>query len=1039
MHSTNPAKVGERLLAALVDEWAVTNPQQPFCYLPNGSSPSDGFHDVLFADVAHATNHLSWWIDTTIGHGLGETLSYIGANDLRYLVLFLACSKAGYKLFLPSTRNSNEAFSHLFKKTQSTILLHSAEFLEKAQTLGNVHPNLKTLVLPSWEDLMNGKTRYYPYTSTFSADVDNVILILHTSGTTGLPKPIYLTHGYFAAFDNISRCPLPPGRKLAIPSGFYSKDDSMLTVTPFFHVMAIFHGTPFAIPPLKPLSGELIINTIKTLKPRAATLPPSLIENICSTKMGMDCLSRLDCLFFGGAPLAFDIGEALRERVRLISLIGSTEMGVILSMAPEESADWAYFDWAPNSNVYMDLVNSELHELVIRRGKDRKVHGIFHTFPDLREYRSQDLFRRHPNRANLWRYAGRLDDVIVLSNGEKFNPIATEKAIEAHPLVSKAIVVGQARFQSAMLIEPNWDLWTDNEHTVEDFLDEVWPLVERANKMVPAYGRVMFNRIGLASKAKPFKVTAKGSTQRRQVNNDYHIEIDSLYAKEPITKLEFPKTPTISSITCYIQQIVHGQLNSPAIDDWADLYAAGLDSLQTASIANMLNKAINCGEPNSEALITAQMVYDHPTISALSHFINSFLHGSRVEMAISRTAKINHVLKTYTHALPEQKALSISRDTCRKHVVLLTGSTGSLGTYILNVLLDDPSVAKIYCLNRSEGAEKNQMKSHHKRGLRVWHLNDDRVEFVHAVFGENHLGLPDTTYYRLLNTVDIIVHNAWDVNFNRSLTSFQPLIKGAYDLFDISRRGRFRPHFFFVSSISTIQNWNISMGGRSAPEDLIQSPDAVPHQGYAESKHVVERLCYHMSSVARVPTTILRVGQIAGPSLSMGNWNRSEWLPALVETSRSLRKIPSHLGNANNIDWIPVDFVADIIEEIMHTRLEQQEEHISATFHVVNPHTSSWQDLIRPIKSKYDLTDVDLSEWIHELELISHPMTQDMQKKPSLKLLPFYRGLTSPDKTSSKIDTSKAERASSTIRNLQPISADLMEIWLQQWEGLGRD
>jgi nucleoside-diphosphate-sugar epimerase len=729
----------------------------------------------------------------------------------------------------------------------------------------------------------------------------------------GLPKPIYLTHGYFAAFDNISRCPLPPGRKLAIPSGFFSKDDSMLTVTPFFHVMgfaafiqAIFHGTPFAIPPLKPLSGELIINTIKTLKPRAATLPPSLIENICSTKMGMDCLNRLDYLFFGGAPLAFDIGEALRERVRLISLIGSTEMGVILSMAPEESADWAYFDWAPNSNVYMDPVDSDLHELVIRRGKDRKVHGIFHTFPDLREYRSQDLFRRHPNKANLWRYAGRLDDVIVLSNGEKFNPIATEKAIEAHPLVSKAIVVGQARFQSAMLIEPNWDLWTDNEHTVEDFLGEVWPLVERANEMVPAYGRVMFNRIGLASKAKPFKVTAKGSTQRRQVNNDYHIEIDSLYAKEPITKLEFPKTPTISSITCYIQQVVHGQLNSPAIDDWADLYAAGLDSLQTASIANMLNKAINRREPNSEELITAQMVYDHPTISALSHFINSFLHGSRVEMAISRTTKINDVLKTYIYAPPEQKALSISRDTCRKHVVLLTGSTGSLGTYILNVLLGDPSVAKIYCLNRSERAEENQMKSHLKRGLRVWHLNDDRVEFVHAVFGENHLGLPDTTYYRLLNAVDIIVHNAWDVNFNRSLTSFQPLIKGAYDLFDISRRGRFRPHFFFVSSISTIQNWNISMGGRSAPEDLIKSPDAVAHQGYAESKHVVERLCYHMSSVARVPTTILRVGQIAGPSLSMGNWNRSEWLPALVETSRSLGKIPNHLGNANNIDWIPV-------------------------------------------------------------------------------------------------------------------------------------
>jgi acyl-coenzyme A synthetase/AMP-(fatty) acid ligase len=80
--------------------------------------------------------------------------------------------------------------------------------MEKAQTLGNVHPNLKTLVLPSWEDLINGNTRYYPYTSNFSADVDNVILILHTSGTTGLSN-LQLHSGMYVDSARTSEANLP--------------------------------------------------------------------------------------------------------------------------------------------------------------------------------------------------------------------------------------------------------------------------------------------------------------------------------------------------------------------------------------------------------------------------------------------------------------------------------------------------------------------------------------------------------------------------------------------------------------------------------------------------------------------------------------------------------------------------------------------------------------------------------------------------------------------------------------------------------------
>lgn len=131
--------------------------------------------------------------------------------------------------------------------------------------------------------------------------------------------------------------------------------------------------------------------------------------------------------------------------------------------------------------------------------------------------------------------------------------------------------------------------------------------------------------------------------------------------------------------------------------------------------------------------------------------------------------------------------------------------------------------------------------------------------------------------------------------------------------------------------------------------------------------------------------------------------------------------------------------VADIIEEIMHNRLEEQEQSISACLHLVNPHTSTWQDLLHSIQSKYNLTIVDFTEWIQELELIKNPTMQDMQSKPGLKLLRFYRDLINADGTSSQIDVSKAKRASTTLTALQPVSADMMENWLRQWEELGKD
>lgn len=692
------------------------------------------------------------------------------------------------------------------------------------------------------------------------------------------------------------------------------EENGVLTVTPFFHIMgflpfvlAILFQIPFTAPPNKPLSGQLVIDIIEASKPGAAVLPPSLIEDICSTPGGINTIGKLERLYFAGAPLAPKTGDKLLQKVSVISAYGSTEMGIVPSMIPDNSKEWSYFEWVPGYNTFIDPVGDGLYELVLQRGKTRDYHAIFHTFPTLMEYRTKDLFRQHPTKPNLWQYAGRLDDIIVFSNGEKFNPVTMEKRIEAMPLVSRALVVGQGRFQAALLIEPNWELWDMNGFSaVEGFIGAVWPQVQDANATVPTYARVMRDHIGIAARRKPFRTTAKGSTQRRQVNEEYKREIELLYNGKNESRLDVLKGGTAESVKQFVRQAVISQLGCQ-IGDEEDLYVSGFDSLQTTSLAHTLSNAITRNGPdNRDITVTAQMVYDNPSIASLSLVISGPLDGTNTQAEVSRTARINGLLESFTRNLPQPNKAAIPRPKSEGHVVMLTGSTGSFGSYILDTLLSDPSVKKIYCLNRSADAEARQTESQTEKGLRAIEQNRNHVEFVQADFSGDGLGLTQSMYSKLLKEVNVVIHNAWKVDFNQSLASFHLMIKGVRSLIDFASQTKYSSHLFFVSSISSIGAWNSSMGQPSAPEGPVHSPDAPLKQGYAESKHVAERLCYAASDKVGIPTTVLRVGQIAGPTTRRGRWNSREWIPALVQSSISLGQIPSTMGGANEINWIPV-------------------------------------------------------------------------------------------------------------------------------------
>ena len=125
--------------------------------------------------------------------------------------------------------------------------------------------------------------------------------------------------------------------------------------------------------------------------------------------------------------------------------------------------------------------------------------------------------------------------------------------------------------------------------------------------------------------------------------------------------------------------------------------------------------------------------------------------------------------------------------------------------------------------------------------------------------------------------------------------------------------------------------------------------------------------------------------------------------------------------------------MANITLEILQTRRSVLSEEPNAVFHLTNPNRSKWSSLIPAIQDKYPVKVVSLEDWLDELEAISDPSEQEVREKPALKMLQFYRGLTSDSTLSAEISVAQAKQASKTMAMLGPVSRAQMSNWIDQW------
>ncbi|KAI9463499.1 male sterility protein-domain-containing protein, partial [Boletus coccyginus] len=143
----------------------------------------------------------------------------------------------------------------------------------------------------------------------------------------------------------------------------------------------------------------------------------------------------------------------------------------------------------------------------------------------------------------------------------------------------------------------------------------------------------------------------------------------------------------------------------------------------------------------------------------------------------------------------------------------------------------------------STSIEERRSSAFLDKGLSVDLLNSGKLMYVEADASRENCGLSPELYEDIRDSVTIIIHGAWSLDFNLSLVSFEPNIKATRNLVDLAVNAKHRStlRFVFASTIGGIaQCWDCTKG--AFPEELQLDPSTAVGTGYGESKYVCERV-----------------------------------------------------------------------------------------------------------------------------------------------------------------------------------------------------
>lgn len=368
----------------------------------------------------------------------GEAVGILAENSPEWLVAFYAIQRAGAVAVPISTKLPSAAVRDLVGISQLRLLLID----HRDGVGGQLAPADAVALADLAEPVPPAQFR------TVDVAAGDDAMVLFTSGSTGLPKGVRLSHASHSWVGDQLAVPAAPGQA------------RFLIAAPLYHMnalsnsqRALFAGaTTVILPRFEP---ETFLRTISSAQiTRLSGVAPmfELLLRLPEAALAAHDLTSVQEIYLGSAPAAASIFARLRVLFPGAVIkhgFGTTESGpVVFGPDPGRRPTPDGSVGVPHPAVQVRLVDADGnptdHAGILEVRSPAMMSGYHHR-PDLTPPVTADGFHHTGDvfevRDGFYFFAGREDDMFVCG-GENIYPRAVEQVLEAHPAVREAVVVG---------------------------------------------------------------------------------------------------------------------------------------------------------------------------------------------------------------------------------------------------------------------------------------------------------------------------------------------------------------------------------------------------------------------------------------------------------------------------------------------------------------------------------------------------------------------------------------------------------------------
>jgi acyl-CoA synthetase (AMP-forming)/AMP-acid ligase II len=435
----------------LIDAQAARHPQAVYALATEGGAP------IRYRELALECRQVSAWLRA---HGArpGDTVSLVMPNGLNTLRVLLGAMHGGFVVNPVNLLSQPEQMRHVLAHSDCRVVCVAPEWEARVRGLveGLDRPVEVIVVVPDGEGLPHIEAST-PSTIDFDADAaphpDALALLMYTSGTTGLPKGVMLTHANLCANAH------------AISAEHsLTAADRVLAVLPLYHINAfavtmlapLAHGGSLAMAP-KFSAARFWLQAIESRCTWLNVVPTMVSYLLEGDAAGVPLRAQTDAIRFcrsASAALPPEHHRAFEHRfgIGIIETMGLTETVAPSFSNPLDAAARKLGSVGRASGCEARVIDAALRvvadgvtgELAIRgpnvmRGYYKNDEATRAAFAPEGWLRTGDLGHRDAD--GFFFVTGRIKELII-KGGENIAPREIDEVLLRHPGVLEAAAVG---------------------------------------------------------------------------------------------------------------------------------------------------------------------------------------------------------------------------------------------------------------------------------------------------------------------------------------------------------------------------------------------------------------------------------------------------------------------------------------------------------------------------------------------------------------------------------------------------------------------